>query len=51
MSDTSITRKGAKNGLSIGRLLLDGRAFFALIAIILLMRAPFMKNLFKRQSS
>lgn len=34
MSDTSITRKGAKNGLSIGRLLLDGRAFFALIAII-----------------
>jgi erythritol transport system permease protein len=34
MSDTSITRKGAKGGINIGRLLLEGRAFFALIAII-----------------
>lgn len=34
MSDTNTTRKGAKNGQSIGQMLLEGRAFFALIAII-----------------
>lgn len=37
MSDTSITRtaaKGSAQSFSLGRLLLEGRAFFALIAII-----------------
>lgn len=34
MSDTTVTRPAKKSDFSIGRLLLEGRAFFALIAII-----------------
>lgn len=34
MADTSISRKGPREGINIGRLLLEGRAFFALIAIV-----------------
>lgn len=41
MSDTSITRKaaGQSSGFSLGRLLLEGRAFFALIAIVVVFSA------------
>ncbi|KGJ03898.1 erythritol transport system permease protein [Paracoccus halophilus] len=35
MSDTTVTRPVKKSDFSIGRLLLEGRAFFALIAIII----------------
>ncbi|PLL14588.1 sugar ABC transporter permease [Tabrizicola sp. TH137] len=34
MSDTTISRKSGGKPLSLGRLLLEGRAFFALIAIV-----------------
>lgn len=34
MSETSMSRNGTKERLNLGRLLLEGRAFFALIAII-----------------